>query len=331
MPEPGIVTPRAPDCQSEGSRRSGRMEPRVRRATSLRAGRHARLRPPGQPAGRPPAGAGAAARALPRDDPGERGHGPHRLQRLRRRPRRRCGRARADPVRGRSRLGMAADPPGPATGPRPGHGGHDRHRAHHGRGRRAHPRSQPAAGLPARLDPGLDRRRRRVLHPPWLHAPPAARAHARGRGGHERPGRGPARPRVHRMDRARRLRGAEPRGRVRARDGDRRGGRDRRRAGRRMGAAQRVALDGGALPGRLDRRGGDRVRGRAGARRLGLPRRLPGGSRDRLDELTGGANRPDLPRRPGLGGADRPVRHPRPARASPRSCPGSPWRAWRSP
>ena len=63
-----------------------------------------------------------------------------------------------------------------------------------------------ARGPAARRDPLLDRRRGDLRDPARVDAAPAPGAHARGRVGLQRPGRGPARPRVHRVDPAARLR-----------------------------------------------------------------------------------------------------------------------------
>ena len=63
-----------------------------------------------------------------------------------------------------------------------------------------------ARGPAARRDPLLDRRRRDLRAAARLDAAPAPGAHARGRVGLQRPDRRPARPRVHRVDPAARLR-----------------------------------------------------------------------------------------------------------------------------
>ena len=99
-----------------------------------------------------------------------------------------------------------------------------------------------------------------------------ARARARGRVGHERPGRAAARHRVHRLD---------PDARLRAR----RHGRQRSSVKLALGLALGVAIGFGArwcvpqprpaepraLPGRLDRDRGARLRGARARPRLGLP------------------------------------------------------------
>ncbi len=58
-----------------------------------------------------------------------------------------------------------------------------------------------ARGPPARIDPGRHRRRRHLRPAAHLHPPAPPGPNARGGGGVQRPGRDPARARVHRLDR----------------------------------------------------------------------------------------------------------------------------------
>ena len=66
--------------------------------------------------------------------------------------------------------------------------------------RRVAVRPLDARGHAARRDPGGHRQRRDLRGAARLDAAAEARPHARGRGGPERPGRGAARDRVHRLD-----------------------------------------------------------------------------------------------------------------------------------
>ena len=87
-------------------------------------------------------------------------------------------------------------------------------------------------GLLLGVDPGGDRRRRDLRPAARLHAAAPARTHARGRVWPQRPGRDPARARVHRLDPEAGLRRRRHGGAVRARARGRAGGRARGRAGR---------------------------------------------------------------------------------------------------
>ena len=92
-------------------------------------------------------------------------------------------------------------------------------------------RARAAGGAAARLDGGRHRRRGHLRRAARLDAAPPARAHARGRVGHQRPDRDPARDRLHRGAPGRHLRarGRAAAGRARALDRLRRRPRGRRR------------------------------------------------------------------------------------------------------
>ena len=133
------------------------------------------------------------------------------------------------------------------------------HAAHRGadRARRRRCCSASSSTLEALLlglDRGRDRRRGRVRRAARLDAAAPARAHARGRVGHQRPDRGPARARLHRGDPARRLRR-----RRRALAGGRASSRSAPPSGSRSAAlgvfvaAARDAAVGRPVPGRLGR------------------------------------------------------------------------------
>ena len=125
-----------------------------------------------------------------------------RLRRLRARAHDRDHRPRADPLRGRPGRGLPGDPPGARLGAEP------RARRHAADGDRHRPRGvlparpHAAGGHARRLDRVRDRRRGDLRAAARLDAQAPARAHARGRGRNERPRRGAARDRLHRVDRA---------------------------------------------------------------------------------------------------------------------------------
>ena len=102
------------------------------------------------------------------------------------------------------------------------------------------------------VDPRLDRRRRGVRGTARLDAAPTACPHARGRGRAQRPGRGRARDRLHRVDHAPGLRPGRPARPVRAPARDRRRGRARSSLAAvwRCGSAAAVR---GSVPGRVAR------------------------------------------------------------------------------
>ncbi len=101
---------------------------------------------------------------------------------------------------------------------------HARHRRRHRARREVDRRAVHAAGTAARLDRGRDRQRRDLLRPARFDDASGGSRRPRGRVRSERPGRGAARDRVHRLDHAAGLR-------------DRRHGRAVRRAARRSAAA----------------------------------------------------------------------------------------------
>ena len=148
-----------------------------------------------------------------------------------------------------------------------------------------------------------------------LDAAPQAGADARGRGRLQRPGRRPARDRLHRVDPAAGLRRARHARAVRARARDRRGGRAGRGLAGRAGPAQRAAREPPAST--RSRRWPPPALAFGAARqpaRLRLPRRLPGRARARLGAHPRQADGHGLPPGPRLGGADRDVPRARAAR-----------------
>ena len=210
--------------------------------------------------------------------------------------------------------GWTRDPAGAAAGGQP------RARRHADHRRRDRPRGLVAVrvlhgrGPPARLDRGLDRRRRGVLAAARLRAAAAARADARGRGGPQRPDRRAARARVHRVDQAPGLRGRRHAPAVRPAARDRAGRRRRRRLPRARGVRARAALEPRPVPRRLAGRRVARLRPGRRAARLGLPRGLPVRAGARVGEPARPAHRDRVPRGPRVGRAARDVPHARPAR-----------------
>ncbi len=172
-----------------------------------------------------------------------------------------------------------------------------------------------ARGDAARRDHLVHRRRGDLRAPARVDAPPPAGAHARGRGRLQRPGRRPARDRLHRVDPAARLR--------RARHGSccscARWG-SARSSGSRVGSAggprapPHAAREPGPVPGRDAVDGGPRVRRGGHAARLRLPRRVPRRPGARLGPHPGEADGDGLPRGARVGRADRDVPRARPAR-----------------
>ena len=136
-------------------------------------------------------------------------------------------------------------------------------------------------GDPARRRRGLHRRRGGLRHAALHEHPPAARPHARGRDGRQRPDGDRPDGRADRLDRALGLRlpGPRARGRARARARARRRCRARRR--RDVAVRAHSAVHRGLRPGRVGRRGGALVRSRGRARRERVPGRLPGRPRRR--------------------------------------------------
>ncbi len=177
-----------------------------------------------------------------------------------------------------------------------------------------------ARGADRRLGDRRHRLRRDLRRPPRLEAAAAARAGARGRVGDERPGRGPARHRLHRLDRGARLRPREH-------------GSSSSPATSLIGAVVGVLVGWGArwafirldyptagpLPGRLDGGGGALLRPRRRRPRLGVPRRLPDRPRPRDRDRARPAHGHRLPPGPQLGRADLAVLPARPARLPERS------------
>ena len=131
---------------------------------------------------------------------GSDGLGLDRVRRLRARAHDRHRRAGADPLRGRPDRRAAGDPPGAAAGALAGVRRHARHRGRHRPRRRLALRPRHARGPAARRDRRRHRRRGHLRAAARLDAAAQARAHARGRVGLQRPGRRPARPRLHRVD-----------------------------------------------------------------------------------------------------------------------------------
>ncbi|CAA9518142.1 MAG: Na+/H+ antiporter, partial [uncultured Solirubrobacteraceae bacterium] len=263
---------------------------------------------------------GARPRPRPRALPG---HGDARrlgwpradhLRRLRARADDRGHRARAHPLRGRADHRHARDPARPGHRDLPLAGRHARHRG----GRRPHGvravRPLDARGAPARRDRRLDGRRGDLRPPAHLDAAAAPRPHARGGGGPQRPGRRPARARLHGVAAAPGLRRRGHAAALRRGDGDRP---DRRRRGRMAGrpglparaAGHRRPLSRGHAGG-----GGARLRRRRRAARLGLPRGVPRGPRARHGADPRQADRHELPPGARLGRAALDVPRARPAR-----------------
>ena len=195
--------------------------------------------PPARPAALPRARNGDRVRRARLD----------RLQQLRAGADDRRRRACVDPVRGRSHRRLRRDPAGPARVALARDPGNDRDRGDLRLRGGVAVRPLHARGHAARRDHLLHRRRRDLRAAARVEAPAPPRAHARGRGGLQRPGRRPARDRVHRVDPAGRLRRARHGAPVRARDGDRRGRGHRGRDARGSRAAKRAPRQSRALPG----------------------------------------------------------------------------------
>ena len=214
-------------------------------------------------------------------------------------------RARADPLRGRPLVRLGRDPAGDRRLGRAGDARHAAHgRDHGGRGRAAGPRTAGSAA--DGLHGGGHRRRRGLRRPARIDAAAAPGADARGRVRRQRPGRDPARDRVHRGDPARRLRDLDAL--WLAIQSSRSARRMVLRSGPRRGVLRRVTLpSAGLYPVASMALGGARVR-RRGRCTVGLARRVHRrpGHRQRL--LSSAAHDRDVPRRARVG---------RPARAVP--------------
>ena len=173
-----------------------------------------------------------------------------------------------------------------------------------------------AAGPARRRDRVRDRRRGDLRAAARVDAQAPPRAHARGRGRHERPGRRAARARLHRVDPASRTTACST---WRCCSSQQLGIGARRRRRRRLAGRAGVPPRASSRPAGCTRsprwRSSRSPSARADvAARLGLSRRLPRGPGDGLGVAARAPDRARLPRRPGLGRAAGDVPRARPAR-----------------